>query len=312
MNKKMYIFIINPEAGSGKGAQVWNAIKPSLEAEEVRYRSFFTKHAGHAEDIAIQVAELHGEKIEAIVVIGGDGTVHEVVNGLRAYPHVPVGFIPGGSGNDFARGFSIPRSPKKALLRILENKRPTAKKYDLGRFLFPERKKGERYFVNGLGIGFDADVAKATNEARYKRILNKMKLGSLAYVLSILRLLFSYQPSQLHILVDGEEHIFKDAWLVAISNIPYYGGGIKISPKARPNDGKLNLCVVHELSKWKLLAVFITVFTGQHQRFKEVTLLEGSIISISSERPLLIHADGEIIGSTPLVVGVDPKTQSIV
>lgn len=312
MSKKMYIFIINPVAGSGQGAKVWKAIKTDLEANQIIYRSFFTKHAGHAEDIAIQVAELHGDKIEAIIVIGGDGTIHEAVNGLRGYPHLPVGYIPGGSGNDFARGLQIPRSPRKAWARIASNRRPAARKIDLGRFGFPERKKAERYFVNGLSIGFDADVAHATNEAKYKIWLNKFKIGGLAYVISVFRLLFSYQPCQMVVSVDGQVHTFEEAWLVAVSNVPFYGGGIKISPKAKPTDGRLNLCIVHQLSRWKLLAVFGTVFLGQHHRFKEVTLLEGSKISIASERPLLIQADGEIIGSTPITVQVENKTQIVI
>ncbi|GAA0352230.1 diacylglycerol/lipid kinase family protein [Bacillus horti] len=308
----MYIFIINPVAGSGKGSKVWELIKADLETENVYYRSFFTKHAGHAEDIALQIAELHGERLEAIIVVGGDGTMHEVINGLRSYPQIPVGYIPGGSGNDFARGFMVPRSVKKAWKRIYERKNKSARTFDLGRFRFSERKKAERFFINGLGIGFDGEVAKETNQSSYKKFLNKLRCGSLAYAISVIRLLFSYQPCDIHVEIDGNAHTFQKAWLVAISNIPYYGGGMKISPNARPDDGKLSLCVVHQLNKWKLLAVFITVFMGQHQRFKEVTLLEGKSLTISSERPLLVHADGEIIGKTPITINTDMRTQIII
>lgn len=308
---KMYIFIINSVAGNGKALKVWKQIKDELEKQKVHYRSFFTKYVGHAEEIAEQVAKLHQDKLEAIIAVGGDGTVHEVINGLTAYPHVSVGYIPAGSGNDFARGFLIPKSPLKALQKILAQRGRKCKRYDLGRYQFLSRKKGERYFVNGLGIGFDGEVAKVTNESGYKAFLNRFKCGGLAYTISLVRLLSSYEPREITVQIDGVEKRFSDVWLVAISNIAYYGGGMKISPHAKPNDGKLNLCIVHHISKWKLLFIFSTVFFGKHIHFHGVTLLEGRRIEVSSSESMTIHADGEIIGSTPVSINIDVDSRSI-
>jgi diacylglycerol kinase (ATP) len=308
---KMYIFIINSVSGNGKALKIWELIKQELEKEKVHYRSFFTKYAGHAEEIAEQVAQLHQEKIEAIVAVGGDGTAHEVINGLISYPHLSFGYIPGGSGNDFARGFSIPKSPLKALQKILHQQGRSQRRYDLGRYQFLSRKKSMRYFVNGLGIGFDGEVAKVTNESAYKTFLNRFKCGSLAYTISLLRLLFSYQPREVTVEIDGEEKHFSNVWLIAVSNIAYYGGGMKISPHAKPTDGKLNLCIVHELSPWKFLSVFGTVFFGQHHKLRGVTLLEGKRIKVTSVRPMTIHADGEIIGVTPISIDIDANRQAI-
>jgi diacylglycerol kinase (ATP) len=308
---KMYIFIINSVSGNGKALKVWKQIKIELEKQKVQYRSFFTKHAGHAEEIAEQVAELHQDKIESIIAVGGDGTIHEVINGLEAYPKVSVGYIPGGSGNDFARGFLIPKSPLKALKKILSEQGRRPKRYDMGRYQFLSRKKAERFFVNGLGIGFDGEVAKVTNESGYKAFLNRIKCGGLAYTISLVRLLFSYEPREIEVHIDGVEKRFSGVWLVAISNIAYYGGGMKISPHAKPNDGKLNLCIVHQLSKWKLLFIFSTVFFGKHIRFRGVTLLEGREIEVRSVKPMTIHADGEIIGTTPISINIDEDSRFI-
>jgi diacylglycerol kinase (ATP) len=308
---KMYIFIINSVSGSGKALKVWEELKPELEKEKVQFRSFFTKYAGHAEEIAEQVAELHQEKLEAIVAIGGDGTAHEVINGVASYPDIPVGYIPGGSGNDFARGFSIPKSPRKALQKILKQKGRPLKRFDLGRYQLLSRKKGERYFINGLGIGIDGEVAKVTNESAYKTFLNRFKIGSLAYTISLFRLLFSYQPREVTMLVDGEEKHFSKVWLIAVTNIAYYGRGMKITPHAKPNDGKLNLCIVHGISPWKLLSVFGTVFMGQHHKFRGVTLLEGKRIQVSSAASMTIHADGEIIGTTPVSIDIDTNRRPL-
>lgn len=309
---KMYIFIINPISGSGKALKVWDKIKQELEKKKVEYRSFFTKYPGHASEIAQQVAELHQDKLEAIVAVGGDGTIHEVFNGLTNYSALPVGYIPAGSGNDFARGFSIPLSPLKALQFLLKRKGKGGRKIDIGRYQFSNRKKeSTKSFINGLGIGFDADVAKATNESRYKGWLNKIQLGRLAYFIMAIKLLFSYKTQEISVEVDGQSFVYSNVWLIAICNSPFLGGGMNIAPQAKVNDGKLHLCVLHDVSKWKLLALFATVFLGKHTRFKGVILHEGRHIEVTSSTSCTVHADGELIGTTPITVTVEKQNRKI-
>ncbi|WP_202080782.1 diacylglycerol/lipid kinase family protein [Caldalkalibacillus salinus] len=313
MDKKMIVFIINPAAGHGKSLRVWGKVKLACESHNVHYRTFFTKHPGHAEDIAKQIAELHKEKLESVIVVGGDGTVHEVVNGLQPHAQIPVGYIPAGSGNDFARGFSLPSTPKGAIQHLFQTAGKRGKPLDIGRFAFEhlgERRKS-RHFVNGVGIGFDGEVAKATNHASYKKWLNMVKLGGLAYAVSAMRLLYHYEPTDIVIELDGVKQTYDDVWLIAVTNIPYYGGGIKITPGARVDDGLLNVCIVHKLNRWKLLPIFGAALVGQHHRFNEVNLLEGRHVRIESLRPLTVHADGEVIGQTPLHVEIHEKGQLI-
>ncbi|WP_261130713.1 diacylglycerol kinase family protein [Bacillus sp. Marseille-Q3570] len=304
--QKFYIFIINPKAGNGNGEKVWKKVKRELQKQNIPYRSFFTQRAGHGKDIAQQMSHIHHEHLKGIVTVGGDGTMHEVINGLSHYPEIPVSFISAGSGNDFARGFKIPRKTMQALQHVT-SKKARIRRYDLGEYRLGNRKHKANLFTSSIGIGFDGEVAKRTNESKYKGILNKVGLGSLSYIITVLKLTMKYEPSHMKIKVDGIEHDFRDVWLVATTNIKYYGGGMKICPDARPDDGLLNICIVHNLSRKKLFFLFGTVFLGLHTKLKEVTLLKGKEIDVESSVPATMHADGELIGSTPIKIQVHPR-----
>jgi YegS/Rv2252/BmrU family lipid kinase len=309
---KLYLFIINPKSGSGKGQRVWDLMKTRLDKEKVKYRSFFTTHPGHATDIAQQVVELHHDKIGAIIAVGGDGTMNEVVNGLLHYPNLRVGHIAAGSGNDFARGLKLPRKPLKALDQLVIHSRPNLQPIDIGKCSFPSRKwEKPRSFINGVGIGFDGDIAKNTNKTKYKPFLNKLKLGSLAYIITAIRMIFTYETHQLTIQVDGRKHTFDDVWMVSVCNNPYMGGGLKVTPNAKMNDGLLDLCVVHKFNRFKLLAIMGTAFLGKHTRFKGITILRGRTIQVESTNPVTVHADGEVIGTTPIEVQVDAGSRMV-
>ncbi|HEU4964778.1 MAG TPA: diacylglycerol kinase family protein [Bacilli bacterium] len=324
----MIVFVINPISGNGKSLQVWKRIEPLLAKRGVAYRAVRTAYAGHGTELARQAVEELGDTLQAVVAVGGDGTIHEVVNGVAEYPDVPVALIPSGSGNDFSRGFGGEREPEVVLERLLGHllKREWAETasvsaanakegvesavavgeqvpaYDLGRYeLLGSGKRG--FFINAIGIGFDGEVARVTNQAWYKPFLNRLRLGALAYVVTVLRLLFTYQTHRVTLVVDGETQTYERVWLLAVSNIPYYGGGMKISPDAKPDDGEYHLCVVHGLSRLKLLLLFGTVFQGKHVRLPEVTVRTGRAVEVQSDRPMTIHGDGEILGTTP--VGIE-------
>ncbi|MFC0270349.1 diacylglycerol/lipid kinase family protein [Metabacillus herbersteinensis] len=126
------------------------------------------------------------------------------------------------------------------------------------------------YFVNNLGVGFDAEVAKMASELSWKKILNGLNIQSLTYVIALIKSIFTYSPSSITLTVDEEIHEFTNVWFVAVSNHPYYGGGMKIAPTANPTDGKLTITTVHNLSRMKLLLLFVTVFFGKHIGLRKV------------------------------------------
>lgn len=303
---KLLFFIVNKNAGNGSALKVWNKLKKELEDKNINYRTFYTKYPMHAEELARQIGSMFEEKIEAVIAVGGDGTIHEVVNGMVDYPTVKVGYIPAGSGNDFARGFRVPKSPYEALTFLLKNKHNTGKHFDIGKCKVKGASKS-KYFISSLGTGFDAAVSKLTNESKMKKYLNKLGLGSLAYVGAVIRLLFTYRLTNIIIEVDGVTYEYEKVWFVTVSNQPYYGGGMKIAPKASATDGMLDVTIVQNLSRIKLLLVFVTVFFGKHTGFKEIVQHKGATVSVESGDNMLVHADGELIGQIPLHAEVQRK-----
>ncbi|MRX72703.1 YegS/Rv2252/BmrU family lipid kinase [Bacillus lacus] len=301
---KDLVFIINPAAGNGRGAGTWRKVKKILDRDGVQYRSFQTEYQGHAEILARQIASLGNHRLQSITGIGGDGTIHEIINGLSEYEHIHVGYIPAGSGNDIARGFKTSKKPAKALKNILkQHNKGKCRVFDGGR-LSLDHFGNHRLFLNSAGIGLDAAVTAAASQLPFKNMLNKANLGYLSYAAALLHTLQSFQPCNMEAVIDGNSFQFEKVWLIAVANQPYYGGGMKIAPQAVPTDGLLHITVVKEIPKWKLLLLFVTVFTGKHTLLKEVEILTCKEIFLRSEVPLPVQADGEIAGETPVIVSV--------
>ncbi|RDU36158.1 diacylglycerol kinase family lipid kinase [Neobacillus piezotolerans] len=288
-----FYFIVNPKAGNGKGRAVWKRAEQKLNTLHIPYRAFFTEYPGHAIELSRTAAGLADGEQAVVVAVGGDGTAHEVLNGLGAFATSGFGFIPAGSGNDFSRGFGIPADPMDALGLLLGIQERNPSSTDCGSLNLNGK---NHLFINSAGAGFDALVSKKANESRLKGLFNRLSLGKLVYVYILLKELASYNRTPLQVTIDGNVHSFKDAWFATVSNQPYYGGGMIISPCARPDDGELDITVVHRLSKAKLLLVFMSVFWGKHTSFEEVHMFKGKEIKIQTTSPIHIHADGEYIG----------------
>lgn len=283
----MFIFIINPTAGNGRAKRTFKKVTKSKLYNSIISEVFFTKYPGHAEEIVASLLT-HNKKIKSLIVIGGDGTLHEVVNGLKD-KRIPLSFIPGGSGNDFARGCLINDRPIEILEQIIHGHRQIP--YWIGEYKIGNSR---RSFVNSIGFGFDAQIAKEANESRYKRILNIFYLGLFTYLFALIRVLFTFKPMDIEIEVNNEKRTIKNCWMITISNHPYYGGGMKIIPDAKIQPTIFPLLIIHSIPKWKVFAFFITVFSGKHLLFKEVELIYTSKVKVSSKDGLFYHADGEV------------------
>lgn len=284
----MYVFIVNPIAGGGRGDRVYSNITQSRIYDEIESISYFTEHKGHAEEITKKILDQNHEEITAIVVIGGDGTLHEIVNGLSDVD-IPVSFIPGGSGNDFARGSSLDKNPIKILENIANGDYYLP--YYTGSYEVDNALS--RFFVNNIGFGFDAMITKAANESRYKKLLNKVRLGKLSYVIALIHVLFKFKPIDIEVIINQEKKQISDCWMVTITNHPYYGGGMKIIPDSKIQPDVFPVLLIHSISKWKILFLFMTVFTGKHINFKEVSILETSELKINAPHRIDYQVDGE-------------------
>ena len=283
----MYVFIVNPIAGNGRAKKAFRQISESTIFTQINKEVYLTEYQGHAKKIVKELTSKKSFCIKAIIIIGGDGTIHDAINGLRKTP-INIGFIPGGSGNDFARGCKIKDNPVKLLESIVQGKGEID--YWFGSY---EMKGSKKRFANNIGFGFDAEVAKRANESKYKGFLSKWGLGNISYLFALLHILFSFKPKDITISYNGKKRVINDCWMITISNHPYYGGGMKIIPTAKIQSDILPVLIIHSISKWKVLILFLTVFTGQHLRFKEIELFETEKIHISSEEEVYFHADGE-------------------
>ncbi len=279
--------ILNPIAGRGESEKIWDDWQRQLSITPIIHR---TQYKGHAFEIAQKINEEARKKQEqtCIIAIGGDGTVHEVLNGVLDNDLIILGVIKAGSGNDFSRTYRVFNSPGQ-LQQFLH--RSNKECHDCGVVEFQQ----PRVFVNNCGIGFDAFVAELTNGSKVKKRLNQLGLGKLSYVYYVILGLMKFKPFELVTIRNGEKQTFQNVWFATLCNQPYFGGGMKISPHSKTNDGKLELTVVHNLSRIKLLLVFGTVFFGKHLRFREVTQLTGQHFQLLYHTQLFCHADGEIV-----------------
>jgi diacylglycerol kinase (ATP) len=291
----MRLFIVNPTSGNGRGREVWSDVKKELEWLHIPYRVAFTERSGHAKEIANHA--LSQSDLQAIIAIGGDGTVHEVGNSLVG-THIPMGYIPAGTGNDFGIAHRIPFDPLLALERVLQHRTRRVDTADIG----------ERKMIGFMGIGFDATVAEAVNRSVWKQWL-----GRLTYALVALKTLRSFRPTNITLTVDGQPFAYDNVWFMAITNIVNFAGGMKICPAAIDDDGQLDICCVRDMTASQFLRIFPSVYQGKHIHHPSVMIHRGREITIQSnpEAPLIIHSDGEIIGKTPLSVKVCPQSLSI-
>lgn len=308
MEKHLYL-IINKEAGSGNGKKVADKLKKQLQLLSVKHTIFYTEYAGHEQLIVQQLAaetlipwqktEEH-EVFPLLVVMGGDGTLHSAVNALyEINPMIPVGYLPCGSGNDFARGTGIERQLEKGLSQILRAEEPQA----IQVIHYEDAVQQEKGFaVNNVGIGLDAAIVQAANTSKAKQALNKFNMGSLSYLFSILKVLFTQKGFPVLIDINGKTIDSSRAFLCTVTNHPYFGGGVAIAPVADPRKPVLDLVLVERISIFKIFWLIFLLSQKKHMESKNFHHYQTSKLRIVSTVPEYVHADGEILGKQNLDV----------
>jgi len=294
MPQRMFV-ILNPAAGRGRATRAWRTVGPALRDAGLSFDEAIEQRPA----LAIPLAEDAARRgYDVIVVVGGDGTVHEVVNGMMRVggPALPaMAIIPGGTGNDFARGVGVPKDPLAAGRLLLHGAR---RRVDLGRV-------NDRYFAGIAGVGFDAEVAAKVNG------WPKWIGGTAVYVAAILTMLVTYRCAPARLVLDGSEHHL-GLFLVAAANTPWYAGGMYMAPHARPDDGRLEIITARDLGKIQTLGLLPKVFSGAHLRHRKVAHQSAREVRVESEVPLAIHADGETVGRVPAVFRVVPQAIEVI
>ncbi len=295
------LLVINPEAGHGRAFKIFERLEPRLRQLFPSLTLRLSEYAGHAVEIGRWAA---GEAFDLLLCLGGDGTPFEVLNGLyaegRPARRPDLGLIPAGTGNSFLRDFGVD-SPEAAIDRIISGRR---RPIDLVEFQFDRDGRVERKLsLNIIGAGLIADILKLTNE--------KLKpLGTLGYSLAVLLRLAKGMDNRITITADGEKLDIRNSALV-VSNSKYTGGKMKIAPDADTGDGKADLIVFREVNRREILAIFKGVFKGTHKAHPKVVTRQAAEITVESDPPLLLMADGELLGTTPLRLKVLPGELSL-
>lgn len=276
------MFLVNPNADMGRAWRTVADLRPLVD-EFGGADWAGTVYPTHAITLARQAAEAG---YTLVIAAGGDGTVHEVINGLMQVPSEArprLGIIPLGSGNDFAHTVGINSNPAEALKQIFTGK-PT--RIDLGVF---DIGRGEpEYFNNTFGMGFDATVTIRT------RHITKIH-GFMMYLVAVLQTIaLNHEAPRMHVVTDSETWDDETTMLV-VCNGPREGGGFLVAPDADNMDGILNYASICNVSRLRMLRLVPEVMKGTHGRFKQVRLGQLHKLQLHSERPLNIHADGEII-----------------
>jgi len=276
---RKFAILMNPTSAGGKPLRLLPEVKKELEAAGAPYRVIETQDLAHA----IHAARDAAEKSEVVVALGGDGLVGTLAGALSG--STPLGVLPGGRGNDFARAIGIPQDIPGACNVLLTGVR---KALDLG-------EANGQPFACVASTGYDAVANRLANEARLVR-------GNLVYAYAALRALAGWKPASFTVRVDGREHRFV-GYSVAAANTAYYGGGMHVAPGADPSDGVLEVLFLEEVSKRHFLTkVLPKAFKGEHVNDKSVKVFRGHEVEITADRPFDVYADGEPITTLPATV----------
>lgn len=290
----MYYFIINEHGASGKGAVTWALIKLILEERKIEYKSFVSQGKGNATEIANEICAMR-DSDKKIIVVGGDGTVNEVINGITDFKNVSFGLVPTGSGNDFARGMKIPKGVIHAMEKILKSKGD--KVMDIGQIHCEGSQP--RLFGISAGAGLDALVCKKVDSSLLKKVLNKIHLGGLSYIILTVINLFSMKTFASTVVFDDEYPVeYRKLIFFAGMNVPTEGGGVRMAPKASVYDGKLSCCMAHGIPKFLTFTKLPLLSAGKHSKLKGFLLKDFERVQIISDKVMVTHADGEFAGES--------------
>ncbi len=267
------LFIINPIAGGGRAKKLTSLIEEKMNENNIGFSIVQTTKPKDAILIVEQSSN------HTIIAVGGDGTVNEVAKGIIKRGYGNLGIIPGGTGNDMCKSLGLSMDPIEAIETVIKGK---TKKMDIGM-------ANGKCFLNVASVGFDAEVVRNTDKLK-----SKVK-GKVAYILGVLITLFKYRMQETELEIDNVSYK-RNMLLLAVGNGQYYGGGMKILPDAKIDDGYLHLCLVKDINNFKLLFLFPSIFKGKHIYLtKYVEIFKAKKVWIKSKGDFYLNVDGDLV-----------------
>jgi YegS/Rv2252/BmrU family lipid kinase len=303
-----WLVIVNPNAGRRKGEKDWFIINEQLIDTGLTFESVFTTHKEHA--IALTTKFIK-KGYRNFIVVGGDGTLNEVVNGIFFQKTVPtmdflIALIPVGTGNDWCRMFHVPFKYSEAISLI---KKGNTFIQDIGKVFYQNSSaQKRRYFINVAGMGYDAEVAARTNRDK-----EKGKGGPLSYLKNLFSSLLFYKYTDTEISIDGSSEKFKNkTFSLSIGICKYNGGGMMQLPYAIPDDGLLDMTLIKKLGKLTVLKEVKNLYNGTFVKHPKVQTHRGKTIRIESKPEIYLEADGESLGRSPFLFEVIPQSLRVI
>jgi len=290
------LFLVNPASANGSTGKRWPELAQRAAGVGLTADAVFSERPGHLGELAREAA-LAG--VDLLVVVGGDGSVNELVNGLAGLDRQPdIALVPRGTGWDFSRTFGIPRGIEEAAAVALTG--PT-RVLDVGRVTYRSWDGAERTsaFANVASAGMGGAVAQRANET------TKALGGKASYLLATLAVFARWQAPVVRLSVDGEQ---REATMheVIVANAKYLGGGMKMCPDAEPDDGLFDVLALGNLTKLDLVRSMPKLYSGTHLPHPKAELLRGKLVHVESETPIPIQLDGEQPGRTPATFELVP------
>lgn len=303
---EQWYIIANPSAGSYSVQKRWPAIEAALQANHFEYKVVFTEKMGHA--VAL-VEEGIRAGYRQIMGIGGDGTNHEIINGIIAQKIVPsqeitYALLPIGTGNDWVKNYNIPQNYKKWLPLIQQGK-TTLQDIGLVKY-YKDGQAQQRYFTNVAGMAYDGFVVQHIESNKDKVV------GQLGYLWNIIKCLWLYELSKARITFNGQV-IEDDFYAIAVGICRYSGGGMQFVPQAVADDGQLALTYASRMSKLSVILNTPRFYMGTIANAREITTHQTKHIKVEGIGvPVLLEADGEFLGETPVEFEILEKVLRIV
>ena len=282
---KSYLIIANPYAGNGKCGKYLDDIKVQLSKLENRFLLKTTDYSGHA----TKITELYASNYDAIISIGGDGTLNEIINGLAPDMEKEIGLLPLGSGNDFFLNLSKLKSSKATFQDVIHSGE-LIKGVDIGIVEYEEsgaQEVKERKFINALGVGFDALVAHYNQQG-------KIFQGIGTYFTAIIKSLASYKSLNIYGNID-EKEFSGNHLMLTVGNGKSSGGGFKLNPNAVINDGYLDLTKVHHLNRKRIFSALPLAVKGEIEKVPEAEMYKFKSAEFNLKNSYYLHTDGEVL-----------------
>ncbi len=281
----MLDFIINPIAGGHHGKKILGALE-KIQAHLIQKCIEFKVHfAGQPHHTTALTAKLIAEGATDIICVGGDGTLHQVINGFTNFENTNLGIIPCGTGNDFATALGLPKDPVEAIDLILNG---TPKYTD---FMQMPSVRG----LNAIGMGIDVEVLK-----KYEKLKKKTKFG---YTWCLIKTLFSFDYSDFDVEIDGEKTHYR-SFIACVANGSMFGGGIPICPVATPTDNNLNFVAVKEMKRLQIIGAFLKLKKGKVLSLKQAVHKPIKQIKVTCNKPVTVNVDGELYENVPFEIEI--------